>query len=60
MPSLGGLLSVGRYPQQFFPQLVVSVAVYPHVERGRGGPGGIRLHCWIDGGGNWQMIRSYA
>ena len=43
VPSLAGLLSVGRYPQQFFPQLMVSVAVYPHVERGRGGPGGIRF-----------------
>lgn len=43
VPSLAGLLSVGRYPQQFFPQLMVSVAVYPHVERGRDGPGGIRF-----------------
>jgi ATP-dependent DNA helicase RecG len=43
VPSLAGLLSVGRYPQQFFPQLRVSVAVYPHVERGRSGPGGIRF-----------------
>ncbi len=43
VPSLAGLLSVGRYPQQFFPQLMVSVAVYPHAERGRGGPGGVRF-----------------
>ncbi len=43
VPSLAGLLSVGRYPQQFFPQLMVSVAVYPNVERGRSGPGGIRF-----------------
>jgi ATP-dependent DNA helicase RecG len=43
VPSLAGLLSVGRYPQQFFPQLMVSVAIYPHVERGRGGPGGVRF-----------------
>jgi ATP-dependent DNA helicase RecG len=43
VPSMAGLLSVGRYPQQFFPQLMVSVAVYPHVERGRDGPGGIRF-----------------
>jgi ATP-dependent DNA helicase RecG len=43
VPSLAGLLSVGRYPQQFFPQLMVSVAVYPQVERGRNGPGGIRF-----------------
>jgi ATP-dependent DNA helicase RecG len=43
MPSLAGLLSLGRYPQQFFAQLMISVAVYPHVERGRSGPGGIRF-----------------
>jgi ATP-dependent DNA helicase RecG len=43
VPSMAGLLSVGRYPQQFFPQLMVSVVVYPQVERGRGGPGGIRF-----------------
>jgi ATP-dependent DNA helicase RecG len=43
VPSMAGLLSVGRYPQQFFPQLMVSVAVYPHVERGRSGPGDIRF-----------------
>jgi ATP-dependent DNA helicase RecG len=43
MPSLAGLLSVGRFPQQFFPQLMLSVAVYPHAERGRSGPGGIRF-----------------
>jgi ATP-dependent DNA helicase RecG len=43
VPSMAGLLTVGRYPQQFFPQLIVSIAVYPHVERGRDGPGGIRF-----------------
>lgn len=43
VPSLAGLLSVGRYPQQFFPQLMVTVAAYPHAERGQGGPGGIRF-----------------
>jgi ATP-dependent DNA helicase RecG len=43
VPSLAGLLSVGRFPQQFFPQLMVSVAVYPHAERGRAGPDGIRF-----------------
>jgi ATP-dependent DNA helicase RecG len=43
VPSMAGLLTVGRYPQQFFPQLMASVAVYPHVERGRDGPGGIRF-----------------
>jgi ATP-dependent DNA helicase RecG len=43
VPSLGGLLSVGRYPQQFFPQLMVTVAVYPHSDPQRPGPGGVRF-----------------
>jgi ATP-dependent DNA helicase RecG len=43
VPSLAGLLSVGNYPQQFFPQLMVSTAVYPHAEAGRPGPGGVRF-----------------
>ncbi|MFD9702660.1 ATP-binding protein [Lentzea sp. NPDC059081] len=28
VPSIGGLLTFGTYPQQFFPQLTVSVVVY--------------------------------
>jgi ATP-dependent DNA helicase RecG len=43
VPSLAGLLSVGVYPQQFFPQLMVSLAVYPHDDAGQPGPGGIRF-----------------
>jgi ATP-dependent DNA helicase RecG len=43
VPSLAGLLSVGTYPQQFFPQLMVSLAVYPHEDAGQPGPGGIRF-----------------
>jgi ATP-dependent DNA helicase RecG len=43
VPSLGGLLIAGRYPQQFFPQLMVSVVVYPHRDPGRPGPGGSRF-----------------
>ena len=43
VPSLAGLLSVGAYPQQFFPQLMVSLAVYPHEDAGQSGPGGIRF-----------------
>ncbi|MGH3158251.1 MAG: RNA-binding domain-containing protein, partial [Streptosporangiaceae bacterium] len=43
VPSLAGLLSVGAYPQQFFPQLMVSLAVYPHEDSGLPGPGGIRF-----------------
>jgi len=29
VPSLAGLLTFGVYPQQFFPQLIISVVVYP-------------------------------
>lgn len=43
VPSLAGLLSVGAYPQQHFPQLMVSLAVYPHEDAGQPGPGGIRF-----------------
>jgi ATP-dependent DNA helicase RecG len=43
VPSLAGLLSVGAYPQQFFPQLKVSLAVYPNDDPGEPGPGGIRF-----------------
>jgi ATP-dependent DNA helicase RecG len=43
VPSLAGLLSLGVYPQQFFPQLMVSIAVYPHEDPGQPGPGGIRF-----------------
>ena len=43
VPSLAGLLSVGARPQQFFPQLMVSLAVYPHEDAGQPGPGGIRF-----------------
>jgi len=43
VPSLAGLLAVGTYPQQFFPQLMVTVAVYPHEKAGEPGPGGLRF-----------------
>ncbi len=29
IPSIAGLLSLGVYPQQFFPQLIVTVVAYP-------------------------------
>lgn len=32
-PTLAGLLALGRYPQQFFPQLLVTVAVFPTTTR---------------------------
>lgn len=43
VPSLAGLLSVGAYPQQFFPQLMVSLAVYPNEDAEHPGPGSIRF-----------------
>ncbi len=52
VPSLAGLLSVGAYPQQFFPQLMVSVAVYPNADPGEPGPGGIRFLDSAAVGGN--------
>lgn len=32
VPSLAGLLSLGRYPQQFFPQLMLTFVSYPTVD----------------------------
>lgn len=52
VPSLAGLLSVGAYPQQFFPQLMVSVASYPNADPGEPGPGGIRFLDSAAVGGN--------
>ncbi|WP_052711051.1 ATP-binding protein [Pseudofrankia sp. DC12] len=43
VPSLAGLLSVGVHPQQYFPQLMVSLAVYPGEVGGQPGPGGVRF-----------------
>ncbi len=31
VPTLGGLLSLGKYPQKFFPQLNISLVVFPTV-----------------------------
>lgn len=33
-PTLGGLLSFGIYPQQYFPQLMISVAEFPGTDKG--------------------------
>jgi ATP-dependent DNA helicase RecG len=52
VPSLAGLLSVGAYPQQFFPQLMVSLAVYPNADAGEPGPSGIRFLDSAAVGGN--------
>lgn len=42
-PTLAGLLTFGQYPQQFFPQLFVSVVVYPGTAAGELGPSGERF-----------------
>ena len=34
VPTLAGLLAFGRYPQQYFPQLNVSIVRYPTPEAG--------------------------
>lgn len=39
IPSLAGLLALGSYPQQFFPQLNLTFVVYPTAQAGVPGPG---------------------
>lgn len=43
VPSLGGLLALGSYPQQFMPSLGVTFVVYPTPRVGEPGPGGERF-----------------
>jgi ATP-dependent DNA helicase RecG len=43
VPSLAGLLVLGRYPQQFFPSLNVTFTVFPTTRIGEPGPRGERL-----------------
>ncbi len=42
-PTLAGLLSLGIYPQQFFPQLFISFVALPGVRLGQLDPDGARL-----------------
>ncbi|MFH5207414.1 ATP-binding protein [Antrihabitans sp. NCIMB 15449] len=42
-PTVGGLLALGVYPQQFFPQLFVSVVVLPGTRMGEQSPDGARF-----------------
>jgi ATP-dependent DNA helicase RecG len=50
-PTLAGLLSLGIYPQQFFPQLFASVVVLPTTQMGEPGPEGERFleNVTVDG-----------
>ncbi|MDR0945346.1 MAG: putative DNA binding domain-containing protein [Bifidobacteriaceae bacterium] len=41
-PTLAGLLALGRYPQEFLPQLVVTIAAFP-TDHGEDQASGIRL-----------------
>ncbi|MFL6072241.1 MAG: ATP-binding protein [Mycobacteriales bacterium] len=43
VPTVAGLLALGTYPQQFMPQMNVTVVVYPNREPGLPGPGGERF-----------------
>lgn len=43
VPSLAGLLTLGKYPQRFFPSLGIVFVVYPANEIGVPGPGGERF-----------------
>lgn len=43
VPSLGGLLALGAYPQQFYPELGVTFVVYPTPNLGEPGPRGERF-----------------
>jgi ATP-dependent DNA helicase RecG len=42
-PTLAGLLTFGNYPQQYFPQLNVTVVVFPNADAARPGPRGERF-----------------
>ncbi len=42
-PTIGGLLSLGEYPQEFFPQLFVSFVVLPSPRMGEMSPDGRRF-----------------
>lgn len=50
-PTLAGLLSLGVYPQQLFPQLFASVVVLPTTQMGELGPEGERFleNVTVDG-----------
>lgn len=45
-PTLAGMLALGDYPQQFYPQLFIDVAVHPEAEKSAGETRFLsRTHC---------------
>lgn len=58
-PTLGGLLALGRYPQQFFPQLNLTFVHYPSTE---GPSGNIRFldNSTIDGSIPVMLVEAMA
>lgn len=42
-PTMAGLLSLGVYPQQYFPQLFISFVALPGLRMGQTGPDGLRF-----------------
>lgn len=42
-PTVAGLMALGKYPQEFFPQLFVSFVAYPGTRKGETGPAGERF-----------------
>lgn len=42
-PTVAGLMALGLYPQEFFPQLFISFVAFPGTRKGDLGPGGERF-----------------
>lgn len=61
-PTVAGMLALGSFPQQFFPQLNVTFVVYPDVRKGQPGPSGERFldNEAIDGSIPEMVVRSLA
>jgi len=43
IPTIAGILALGKRPQTFFPSLCATFVVYPSAEAGKPGPGGERF-----------------
>lgn len=43
VPSVSGLIALGRYPQEYLPSVGLTLVVYPTVRVGEPGPGGERF-----------------